>query len=115
MDTDGIEWFACDPYPTWYRWDDGELYEATGPRVDLIDSNRRKSCRAGAKAPWADGLDDWMKGNDMVTGVESTPGGVVECEAQGELISVEDVDDTARFIPHSAWSLFGDSIPKENS
>lgn len=56
-----------------------------------------------------------MKGNDMVTGVDSTGGGVVECEAQGELISVEDVDDTARFIPHSAWSLFGDSILKENS
>lgn len=25
LDVNGVEWWACDPYPTWYRWDDGEL------------------------------------------------------------------------------------------
>lgn len=20
-DINGVEWWACDPYPTWYRWD----------------------------------------------------------------------------------------------
>lgn len=26
LDVNGVEWWACDPYPTWYRWEDGELY-----------------------------------------------------------------------------------------
>lgn len=26
VDRDGIEWWACDPYPTWYRWEDGKLH-----------------------------------------------------------------------------------------
>jgi hypothetical protein len=26
MDVEGVEWWACDPYPTWYRWEDGKLY-----------------------------------------------------------------------------------------
>lgn len=21
LDIDGVEWFACDPYPSWYRYD----------------------------------------------------------------------------------------------
>lgn len=25
FDVNGVQWFACDPYPTWYRWEDGEL------------------------------------------------------------------------------------------
>lgn len=25
LDINGVEWWACDPYPTWYRYDDGEL------------------------------------------------------------------------------------------
>ncbi|QDF17598.1 hypothetical protein SEA_YAGO84_67 [Gordonia phage Yago84] len=24
IDVDGVEWFACDPYPTWYRWERGD-------------------------------------------------------------------------------------------
>lgn len=25
-DVNGVEWWACDPYPTWFRWDDnGDL------------------------------------------------------------------------------------------
>jgi hypothetical protein len=27
LDVNGVEWFACDPYPTWYRYgENGELY-----------------------------------------------------------------------------------------
>lgn len=25
LDVDGVEWWACDPYPTWYRWEGTEL------------------------------------------------------------------------------------------
>lgn len=25
LDKDGVGWYACDPYPTWYRWEDGTL------------------------------------------------------------------------------------------
>jgi hypothetical protein len=25
VDVDGVVWLACDPYPTWYRWEGGEL------------------------------------------------------------------------------------------
>ena len=25
FDVNGVQWFACDPYPTWYRWEDGKL------------------------------------------------------------------------------------------
>lgn len=38
----------------------------------------------------------------------------VECEAQGELFSVDDVDSTARFVSHPAWSLFGDTLRQED-
>lgn len=24
IDVDGSVWFACDPYPTWYRWEDND-------------------------------------------------------------------------------------------
>lgn len=37
VDTDGIEWFACDPYPTWYRWEGMKLHH-----------------RSNADAPWMD-------------------------------------------------------------
>jgi hypothetical protein len=26
LDANGVEWFACDPYPYWYRWADGHLW-----------------------------------------------------------------------------------------
>ena len=26
FDSEGKEWHACDPYPTWYRWENGELF-----------------------------------------------------------------------------------------
>ena len=25
LDVDGVAWSACDPYPTWYRWEDDRL------------------------------------------------------------------------------------------
>ena len=25
-DVNGVEWWACDPYPTWFRWEGGVLY-----------------------------------------------------------------------------------------
>lgn len=25
LDVDGVAWFACDPYPTWYRWGNSGL------------------------------------------------------------------------------------------
>lgn len=31
-DLDGVEWWACDPYPTWYRWENGELHTKSVPR-----------------------------------------------------------------------------------
>jgi hypothetical protein len=35
VDVHGLEWFACDPYPHWYRWDRGSLifpgYEGAEP------------------------------------------------------------------------------------
>lgn len=29
LDINGVEWHACDPYPTWYRWENGELYTSS--------------------------------------------------------------------------------------
>ncbi len=41
-DIDGIEWWACDPMATWYRWENGELFTkyddnwpADDPRIEL--------------------------------------------------------------------------------
>lgn len=57
-----------------------------------------------------------VKGNEMVTqgcneGQDSVDSGV---EGQEALIDVNDVDSTARFISHPAWSQFGDHIVKED-
>jgi hypothetical protein len=30
LDTEGTGWFACDPYPTWYRWEGGHLITPAG-------------------------------------------------------------------------------------
>ena len=26
LDSYGVEWWACDPYPTWYRWEGDKLW-----------------------------------------------------------------------------------------
>ena len=31
VDRDGVEWFACDPYPTWYRRENGKLRTQASP------------------------------------------------------------------------------------
>ena len=31
VDTSGVAWYACDPYPTWYRWVDGKLFTSHSP------------------------------------------------------------------------------------
>lgn len=38
LDINGIEWWACDPYPTWFRWEDGELF--TDPAEWMADDRR---------------------------------------------------------------------------
>jgi hypothetical protein len=30
IDVDGVEWFACDPYPTWFTWSGGNLITLEG-------------------------------------------------------------------------------------
>lgn len=31
LDVFGQEWWACDPYPTWFFWRDGELHKPNEP------------------------------------------------------------------------------------
>lgn len=50
LDVNGVEWWACDPYPTWFRWDGGDLRvdharwmpddRRTAVRDALIDAER---------------------------------------------------------------------------
>jgi hypothetical protein len=42
LDVDGVEWWACDPYPTWFRWEDGELF--TNP-AEWMHKDRRMALR----------------------------------------------------------------------
>lgn len=35
LDVNGDEWWACDPYPTWYRWEDGKLLLTPAKWADL--------------------------------------------------------------------------------
>ncbi len=38
FDADGVEWWACDPYPFWYRWEGRMLYvKGFGPWEDVAD------------------------------------------------------------------------------
>lgn len=44
LDVNGVEWWACDPYPTWFRWEEG----ADEPRVDhakWMPADRRMALR----------------------------------------------------------------------
>lgn len=39
-DVNGVEWWACDPYPTWFRWEGGELFTnharfPSDPQIEL--------------------------------------------------------------------------------
>ena len=50
-----------------------------------------------------------MEDNEMVTEGCLPPGDGVDYDVEA-LIDVNDVDPTARFVSHPAWSLFGDSL-----
>lgn len=49
LDVNGVEWWACDPYPTWYRWDESNGIENDfGLRTDPADwmpDDRRMALR----------------------------------------------------------------------
>lgn len=49
VDNGGIEWFACDPYITWFRWEDGELYTDSPPEVELTDEEREVAMESNRK------------------------------------------------------------------
>jgi hypothetical protein len=38
VDVYGNEWFACDPYPTWYRWVGGILFTEEYP-IEWMDGH----------------------------------------------------------------------------
>jgi hypothetical protein len=35
LDVNGVEWFACDPYPTWFRWEGKTLRTNPARFADL--------------------------------------------------------------------------------
>lgn len=73
LDTNGDEWYACDPYPTWFRWDDmstfsGRLHtnparwadkpnpetaHAIPPEECYGDDNHGPSCDRIVKVRWS--------------------------------------------------------------
>lgn len=44
LDVNGVEWFACDPYPTWFRWEGKTLHTNPARWADLppVDPNAEK-------------------------------------------------------------------------
>ncbi len=49
FDVNGVEWHACDPYPTWYRYEGGTLFTSgSGVPVGAV---------VEYPADWADGGD----------------------------------------------------------
>lgn len=53
---------------------------------------------------------------ESVTALDSTGGSGVELSMTGqqELFTMDEIDSTARYVHHPAWSSFGDHIQKEN-
>lgn len=52
FDVNGVEWFACDPYPTWYRWCGGHLFTDPAPWADEQTNDEQppdepERCRSG--------------------------------------------------------------------
>lgn len=39
LDADGVRWWACDPYPTWYRWEGGELFTDIDRTAEWAEGN----------------------------------------------------------------------------
>ena len=52
FDNDGVEWFACDPYPTWYRWENGELFTNAPPEVRNIPEDILELMGGVEKGSW---------------------------------------------------------------
>lgn len=50
LDVNGVEWWACDPYPTWYRWEGSQLF--TDP-AGWPDEAPDTSC-------WSDEIEDTL-------------------------------------------------------
>lgn len=56
LDVNGVEWWVCDPYPTWYRWEgrdlhtrsayDEEIEWADEPYQSMIGASARLRSRA---------------------------------------------------------------------
>lgn len=51
LDVNGVEWWACDPYPTWFRWDDmdkltGTLHTNPARWADLLPIDNAGSVMA---------------------------------------------------------------------
>ncbi len=52
FDIDGVEWRACDPYPTWYRWEDSKLYTNPSKWADGLGDDLSKPIYALGKSIW---------------------------------------------------------------
>ena len=57
-DVHGVLWFACDPYPTWYRWDDNAVGDdrlivrsPDFPPLDEEPPRRRRGKGKGKRCP----------------------------------------------------------------
>lgn len=58
-DKDGIEWWACDPYPTWFRHEGVELIlpeEEPDWAIEINDESEIKDARASTNALTEQGL-----------------------------------------------------------
>ena len=77
LDINGVEWFACDPYPTWFRWDENDVlhtnpakwadqpHDPEHPDWDVCPGCEKITLRAkelwegGGVICMADGCDYW--------------------------------------------------------
>lgn len=41
-DVEGVVWFACDPYPSWYRYENGDLITKWQPDFGPNDGLRKR-------------------------------------------------------------------------
>lgn len=60
-DVDGVTWFACDPYPTWYRREGGQLIKAWQPDFGPSDEVRKPPLPGKLifhPDPWADTTEE---------------------------------------------------------
>ena len=54
VDNEGVEWFACDPYITWYRWEGGELYTDPPPEVDKLTDEEYEAAKESNRKYWSE-------------------------------------------------------------